>query len=188
MLSDGDIKLIGSPSEVGRAYLAENFATTHRDIPQVASSNPDERVRLVDAWVSTDAEERVDAVGYGERFTIHVEIEAQEAVSEPGMAVWLTTEDGVRVFSVGARENGGALGDLEAGERVAFTMAAHNPLSAGRYHIGCTVVRGSAGLDILMHHDRVGDFVSYGVDLVGVIGIDHESSVTRGSSRERVAG
>jgi ABC-2 type transport system ATP-binding protein len=178
MLSDGDIKLIGEPHEVGRAYLTENFATRHRDIalPQGASRDP---VRLVNAWTSDVDGGRVDAVGYHESFTLHVEIEALEPIHQPGLAMWITTEEGVRVFSMGARENDGALGDLDANERLEFTITTVNPLSAGRYYVGCTVVRGSAGLDILLHHDRAFDFVSYGADLLGLVGINYSGTVTR---------
>ncbi len=187
MLSDGDIKLIGAPHEVGRAYLTENFATTHRDLAPYAPT-PGERVRLLDAWVTNEGGERVDAVEYRAQFRVHIEVEALEAVSQPGIAMWLTTEDGVRVFSAGARENDGMLQDLEPGERVEFSITAFNPLSAGRYHIGCTVVRGSAGLDILMHRERAVDIVSYGSDLVGLIGLDYSGVVTRRHDREVIVG
>jgi ABC-2 type transport system ATP-binding protein len=178
LISDGDIKLIGEPHEVGRAYLSENFATTHRDLAS-QEVQPGERVRLVDAWVTNEADARVDAIEHGERLTLHVEIEALDAVSEPGIAMWLTTEDGTRVFSVGARENGAALADLEVGERVEFAVTLVNPMSAGRYHVGCTVVRGSAGLDILLHRERAVDIVSYGGDVVGLIGLEYLGSITR---------
>jgi hypothetical protein len=102
--------------------------------------------------------------------------------------MWLATEDGTRVFSVGAREDGGALGDLAAGERLEFTVETDNVLSAGRYHIGCTVVRGSAGLEILMHRDRAADVVTYGGDAVGLIGIPYRGSVTRHGAAQAVAG
>jgi hypothetical protein len=185
MLSSGDIKLIGAPHEVGRAYLTENFASAHTDVPDEAQ--PGERVRLRGLWVSNDAGERVEALEYGERFTVHMEIEALEHVAEPGIAMWFSTEDGARVFSVGARENEGALGDLTAGERLEFSIAALNPLSAGRYHIGCTVVRGSAGLDILMHRDRAADIVSYGGGVIGLVGLDYSGAVTRRSAAEAIA-
>jgi ABC-2 type transport system ATP-binding protein len=178
MLSNGDIKLIGAPHEVGRAYLMENFATRHRDIALPAGAQRD-AVRLVDAWTSDGEGGRVDAVGYTEPFTLHMEIEALEPIAEPGVAMWIMTDDGVRVFSVGARENDEALADLAAGERLEFTVTATNPLSAGRYYVGCSVVRGSAGLDILLYLDRAFDFVSYGAELVGLVGINYTGTVTR---------
>jgi hypothetical protein len=101
--------------------------------------------------------------------------------------MWLTTEDGTRVFSVGARENDGALADLEPGERVEFSVTAANPLSAGRYHVGCTVVRGTAGLDVLMHRERAVDLVSYGGGVIGLIGLRYDGIVSRRRSAEVIA-
>jgi hypothetical protein len=60
-----------------------------------------------------------------------------------------------------------------------FSIEAENRLSAGRYYLGCTVVRGTAGLEALLFQDRAADIVSYGVSLDSLIGIDHTVSVTR---------
>ncbi len=185
MLSDGEVKLIGDPGEVGRAYLSENFRTTGSDLRGQARAEVDD-VRLVDVWM-TDAEgRRIETVAYGEPLRLHVAIEALAPIREPGIALWVTNEDRVRVFSLGAREDGAALADLEPGERVDFSIEAENPLSAGRYYVGCAVVRGSAGLDVLLYQDRAADIVSYGADFVGMIGIDHVVSVARTRSGEPV--
>jgi ABC-2 type transport system ATP-binding protein len=168
LLSRGDLKLIGAPEEVGRAYLTENFAGSHAG-GELEGPGVGAEVRVVDAWVTNAAGERADALLYAEQFTFNVEIEALAPLAEPSLAVWLTTEDGIRVFTVGARENDDSLADLGAGERVHFSFSAHNPMSAGRYHFGCSVVRGSAGLDIVLHRDRLIDMVSYGMDFVGLI-------------------
>jgi ABC-2 type transport system ATP-binding protein len=187
MLSDGDIKVIGDPGEVGRAYLAENFASRHRDIV-TGDEDPTDRAQIVDAWIESGGGTRVDAVEYGQQFTVHIEIEAIDAVTEPGIALWVATEDGVRVFSVGAHQEHRRLDDLSAGERITCSITAINPLTAGRYHIGCSVVRGSAGLDIIMHQARVTDFVSWGSNLVGLIGLDYQVAITRRGAHKVMAG
>jgi ABC-2 type transport system ATP-binding protein len=186
MLANGDIKLIGEPYEVGRAYLTENFTTAHSDFAD-SDARPGERILLRRLWVENAAGEHTEAVEHGERFAVHIEVEAVEDVSEPGLAMWLSTEDGTRVFSVGARENDGALGDLQAGERLEFAFTAENVLSAGRYHIGCTLVRGSGGFDILMHRDRAVDIVSYGGDALGLVGVPYSGTVRRRRAAEVVA-
>lgn len=185
MLSDGNIKAIGEPHDVGRAYLSENFRSTAKDLAQQSGAEA-ESVRLLDLWMSDSDGRRVDAVALGDTFTLHVAIEALEPIVAPGVAMWLSTEDAVRVFSAGAREDGGGLADLERGERLEFSISAVNPLSAGRYHVGCTVVRGTAGLEILLHKERATDFVSYGAELVGLVGIDYAGSVSRSRSEEAV--
>src|ERR1700727_1107506 len=166
MITDGDIKLIGEPHAVGRAYLTENFATAPSDFI-LSDGAPAGRARLRNAWIANSDGERVDAVGYGERFSLHVELEALEHVKDPGIATWVTSEDGTRIFSFGARENGDRLRDLQRGERIEFAVEARNPLSAGRYHVGCSLVQGTAGLDILLYIEGAGDIVSYCARVVG---------------------
>jgi hypothetical protein len=184
MLSDGEIRLIGDPGEVGRAYLSENFRTLGSDLGQHGTSA--EQVRVLDVWMTDAAGRRVDTVAYRELLHLHVVIEALSSIEQPGVVMWVTNEDRVRVFSAGARENGEALGDLESGERIEFSIEAVNPLSAGRYFVGCSVTRGSAGLDVLLYQDGVAEIVSYGADFSALIGIDHVVSVTRTRAGEPV--
>jgi hypothetical protein len=115
-----------------------------------------------------------------------VTVEALAPVKTPGIAMWLSTEDGVRVFSAGAREDGGMLADFERGERIEFSIELENRLSAARYFLGCTVVRWTAGLEALLFQDRAADIVSYGVKLDSLIGVDHTVSVTRMRAGEPV--
>jgi hypothetical protein len=110
----------------------------------------------------------------------HVVLEALQDIRQPAVTMWLTNEDGVRVFSVGAREDGGALSDLEAGERIEFAVETRNRFAAGRYHLGCGVTRGTAGLEILLFQNLATDVVSFGGDVVGIVGIDAAQSLRRG--------
>jgi hypothetical protein len=107
-------------------------------------------------------------------------------VPEPGLAVWLSTEENVRVFAVGAREDGQALGDLAAGERIEFSIELVNSLTAGRYHLGCSMTRGSAGLDVLLSAARCTDFVSYGYSLAALVGLEHQTKLVRARAAEAV--
>jgi ABC-2 type transport system ATP-binding protein len=185
MLADGNLKVIGAPHEVGRAYLTENFATAHSDLAPHAEAG--ERARIHDIWVTSEDGERVHAVEYGDEFTLHMDIEALERIEEPGIAMWVSNEDAVRVFSLGVREDGGTMSDLEPGERVEVTVSAVNSLSAGRYYVGCSLVRGTAGLDVIVHHERAIDMVSYGADILGVIGLKHETNVIRAGANQTVS-
>jgi ABC-2 type transport system ATP-binding protein len=182
-LSGGDITHIGDPAEIGRAYMSENFADYASDDRQGSASA---EIWLADSSVTDARGERVDAVGYGEWMALNVAIEAFDVVPDPGVAIWLTNEDGVRVFSAGAREDGGALGDLIPGERLQFSVSLDNRLSAGRYYLGCSVTRGSAGLEILLFQNRVNDLVSYGQNLHALVGLDHVPTVIRTQSKQAV--
>jgi ABC-2 type transport system ATP-binding protein len=182
-LSRGDITHIGDPAEIGRAYLSENFADQGNTEGETPSSA---EVWLADSSVTDTGGERVDTIGYGEWMALNVAVEAREELCDPAVTIWLTNEDGVRVFSAGARENGEALGDMAPGERLQFSVALQNRLSAGRYYLGCSVTRGSAGLDILLFQNRVKDVVSYGQDLHALVGMDYNPTLVRTQSRQPV--
>jgi hypothetical protein len=175
-LSGGDITHIGDPAEIGRAYMTENFSSY---AAQAREGFNAPEVKILNTWVTDSAGERVDAVPYGQWFGLHVLLEAVEPVVQPGVTLWLTNEEGVRVFSAGAREDGEALGDLQPGERIQFSIAAQNPLSAGRYYVGCGVTRGTAGLEILLFQNRAADMVSYGANLHGLVGVDFVPTLNR---------
>jgi ABC-2 type transport system ATP-binding protein len=183
MLSDGKITHVGDPAEIGRAYLSENF----RNVVSDDRAGMDvEEIRLVDAWITGESGERIDAIPFGERMRLHMALEARAPIRGPGITMWVANEDRVRVFTVGARENGEALADFDPGERAEFSVELDNRLSAGRYYIGCGVTRGSAGLEILLFKDRAADIVSYGAELHGLVGVEHTSSFTRTSTAEPV--
>jgi ABC-type polysaccharide/polyol phosphate transport system ATPase subunit len=177
MISDGRITHQGDPADVGRAYLSENFRTFRSD----TNENDDrEDVRLLDAWVSDANGERLTAVGFGDPLHVHLRIEALSRIGQPGVTVWLTNEHGVRVFSIGAREDGRALADLAAGEILEYSIGTPNILTAGHYHVGCSVTRGSAGLEVLLFQNRVADMLSYGADTHGIVGIHADTYIARG--------
>jgi ABC-type polysaccharide/polyol phosphate transport system ATPase subunit len=183
MISGGKITNIGAPSEIGRAYLSENFRSV---VSEDRGATDAEEVRLVDAWITDEHGQRIDTVAYGERMRLHGVIEALVPIHEPGITLWVTNEDGVRVFTVGARENGEALSDLESGERAEYSVELDNLLSAGRYYLGCGLTRGTAGLEILLFQERAADIVSYGAELHGLVGVEHTASFTRTRAREPV--
>jgi ABC-2 type transport system ATP-binding protein len=184
MISRGKITHEGEPGAIGRAYLSENFRTYSGDDPHRVEV---EEVRLVDAWVAGENGERSDTVPFGKRMELHVALEAVEAVRHPGLTIWLSNEDNVRVFSVGARENGEALADLEPGERVEFSVETDNRLSAGRYFLGCSLSQGTAGLEVLLFQNRAADVVSFGANLHGLVGVDYRAEVRRERHRELMA-
>jgi ABC-type polysaccharide/polyol phosphate transport system ATPase subunit len=177
MISGGAITHSGDPAEVGRAYLTENFRSYSSEHH---AGEEQAEIRLVDAWVINGDGQRADAIAYGDTMRFHVVLEALQDIRQPAVTMWLTNEDGVRVFSVGAREDGGALSDLEAGERIEFAVETRNRFAAGRYHLGCGVTRGTAGLEILLFQNLATDVVSFGGDVVGIVGIDAAQSLRRG--------
>lgn len=184
MISQGLVTDRGEPGAIGRAYLSENFRTySAGDLPHDEA----DQVRLVDAWVANQQGARSDAIPFTERMSLHVVLEAIETVRHPGLTLWLSNEDNVRVFSVGARENGEALADLQAGERIEFSVETDNRLSGGRYFLGCSLSQGTAGLEVLLFQNRAADVVSFGANLHGLVGVDYEAGVSRHQAPELMA-
>src|ERR1700733_4703245 len=121
MLSDGDVTMIGDPGEVGRAYLSENFRSSADDLEHAQGPSA-HQVRVLDAWMTNGEGRRVEPIAHHEALLLHVPVQALAPIRQPGIVMWVTNEDRLRVFSIGARENGDALGDLEPGEQIDFTI------------------------------------------------------------------
>jgi ABC-type polysaccharide/polyol phosphate transport system ATPase subunit len=183
-LSQGDIDVIGDPTEVGRRYLAENFRG-HQG--QALERGETASVELVELRVEGALGERSDAIAHGEPLRIHAVLESHEEIAQPSIVLWLETEDRTRIFSAGAREDGAALGDIARGERIELHAEIDNPLTSGHYYIGCSVARGSTGADIVLFINRAADFVVYGgEDVNGLTWLRNDVSVVR-STQEPVA-
>jgi ABC-2 type transport system ATP-binding protein len=194
LLSDGAIELIGDPLEVGRAYLVRNFehAPAAADAGAGATSEPEEdapRATVREVWVEDAAGRRADAAAYGEPFVVNCLIESHEAIDRARFDVWVDSEDGTKVFNSegGARVFAAStMGwregprDVRPGERVHVRVRAENRLASGRYHVGCSLIAGSAGQDVVVLDNRASTFVTYGGDDVyGLAQLDHELTLER---------
>jgi ABC-2 type transport system ATP-binding protein len=183
LISDSRITGIGDPGEIVRGYLSENFAGVSADARTQESG---ERIRLLDTWVTNEEGQHVDAVPHLSPMHIHLRLECLDRIEAPAISTWLTNEEGVHVFAAGAREDGGALSPIEQGERVEFSIRCENLLAPGRYYIGCSVTRGTAGLEVLLYQQRAGDLLSYGMEQFGLVSIDHTATFTRSRAGEPV--
>jgi ABC-type polysaccharide/polyol phosphate transport system ATPase subunit len=172
MINNGRIAALGDPETVGRAYLNENFRERSGEEFERAQAP---LVRLHDAWFSDALGSRISSIQHGENLQLHAVVEAVEEIENGAIVVWLSNEDRLRVFSVGARDSGGtALNPIVRGERVHVGVEVENPLASGRYYLGCSVTRGTTGAELLLAQDRAADLVVYGTEAVpGVVRLDH---------------
>ncbi len=193
LLTDGEIKLIGEPSEVGRAYLVDNGAAPLAEPePRSEGLQPEgvsARATVHEVWVEDAEGRRTDTVAHGEAFTINCLYEAHERVDRARFDVWCDAEDPRKVFglenaarvfaasTMGWRDEARVL--LE-GERVHLRVRVENALASGHYHLGCSLLTGRAGEDIVVLENRAGSFFTCGGDDVyGLAQFEHELSLER---------
>ena len=113
-------------------------------------------------------------------------VEALEPIRAPGIAMWLIDRGRASACSPPGRERTAAGSPISSrASALSSRSSADNPLSAGRYYVGCTVVRGIGRARILLHKDRATDFVSYGAELAGLDrGRLHRELVSRKRAQE----
>lgn len=179
-LSGGLIEVIGDPEEVGRHYLEENFEQRQRQSLTVGDTA---RMELRQLEVEGGLYGRRDALAHGEPLRLHAVLEAHERIDDPSLVLWIETEDRTRVFSAGVREDGGPMRAIEKGERIVINAEIDNPMTAGRYFIGCSVTRGTQGSDVVLYLDRAADYMVYGGEEVnGLMWLRNDVRVERSRS------
>jgi ABC-type polysaccharide/polyol phosphate transport system ATPase subunit len=165
LIDDGEPRYIGDPEEAALRYYRLNFGG-----PTVASAglqevwSPDVNVRLIDAWLESDAGERIDNVQQGEPIGLNVIVEARHDLAMPVFALHFQNADGVEVFGVHRmlRGDDGGPAPLGAGQRVRISGKVENPLVPGRYFVTCWVSRTRSEGDFAMQTLRLLDFYVYG--------------------------
>jgi ABC-type polysaccharide/polyol phosphate transport system ATPase subunit len=181
LITDGEIEVIGESDRVGRRYLERNFE--HFRTKQVEVSDGDvtgrARAQITDVWIENEAGMRVDSVPFGQKLHVHALIDVDGDVPDPIVDFWIDDEEDARLMSASTR----AWSDqppLAAGDRVHVRVELENRFRSGRYHIGCSLLSGSAALEIVALVNRHKPFVVYAGDHVyGLVWFDHELHVDR---------
>jgi energy-coupling factor transporter ATP-binding protein EcfA2 len=185
LLTDGEIEMIGDPHEVGRRYIERNFESFHGAAGAAAGTANKQPARgeVVDVWLEDDAGARVDTVPHGGVLRLHALIEAGEHVHDPVVDFWVDDDRDARILATSTRPWDDSP-PLAPGERLHVTVEAPNVLADGRYHIGCSLLSGSAALDIVALGNRHKPFHVYGAERVyGLIEFEHELRVERDRPR-----
>jgi ABC-type polysaccharide/polyol phosphate transport system ATPase subunit len=185
LLTDGRIEMIGDPGEVGRRYLERNFEGFHGaqpaqlEHPPADSDEPAARASIADVWLEDEAGARADTVQHGGRLRLHATIDVHEHVRDPIVDFWVDDEDDARILATSTRPWDDSP-PLEPGDRLQVTVETHNLLANGRYHIGCSLLSGSAALDIVALVNKHKPFHVYGSQHVyGLVEFEHTLSVER---------
>jgi ABC-2 type transport system ATP-binding protein len=139
LISDGEIKYIGEPTEAGRQYLKLNFASE-----EVAATNdedeletePGEGARLVSLRVLDATGRATPTVEMGEPIRIEAEVELLADAPGLHMGLVLGNADDVSMFELSVPIHSADGGNIK-GNRVVVTATVENPLAPGRHFIHC---------------------------------------------------
>jgi ABC-type polysaccharide/polyol phosphate transport system ATPase subunit len=161
LISNGKIRHLGDPAEVGRRYLRLNFEHDVEARTAPPSGESDD-VRLLDAWLEGTDGGGTANVESGKPIRLRFDLEAQREL--PGLAVGysLANADAVNVVQSGThprREDGSTA--LAAGERVQVEVDLENLLAQGRYFVHLGVHLTGEPQPTLYVHDAI-DFVVFG--------------------------
>jgi ABC-type polysaccharide/polyol phosphate transport system ATPase subunit len=172
LLDRGEIKTLGDPAEVARAYLRLNFErapTSQADGSDDAGAAAD--VRIVDAWLAAPGGGRTDNVELGAQVEFHATFEAQVDVPLPTFGFTIANDENRDIFGFGSPLHvaEGAREVLRGGERAHFKTRIDNRLAPGRYVVKCWVHRNYNFADLVVEAPHVLDFVVFGTHRTGGI-------------------
>ena len=123
--------------------------------------------------------ERVNVVKHGDMLRLHATIEVAAHVREPIVDFWVDDESDARILATSTRPWDSSP-PLEPGDVLRVTVETRNVLRDGRYHIGCSLLSGSAALDIVALVNRHKSFHVFGMEYVyGMIEFEHQLRVER---------
>jgi energy-coupling factor transporter ATP-binding protein EcfA2 len=188
LLTDGEIEMIGDPHDVGRRYIERNFeGFTEGAVATApaAETSPEERelpparAEITDVWLADDTGKRVNVMAHGETLHLRATIVASALVRDPIVDFWVDDEEGARILATSTRP-WDEQPPLEPGDRIEVEVTTRNLLGDGRYHIGCSLLSGSAALDIVALVNRHTQFHVFGSGQVyGLIEFDHTLKLDR---------
>jgi ABC-2 type transport system ATP-binding protein len=179
LITDGEIEMIGDPPRVGARYMERNFESFRtRDAAQAAGDSG-ARAEVADVWLENDSGMHIDTAPHGQRLHLRARIDVRAHVREPVVDFWVDDEEGARVFATSTRPWPEAP-PLQPGDKLEVSVDADNPLASGRYHIGCSLLSGSAGLEVVALVNRHKPFVVFaGEHVYGLVSIEHDLRVDR---------
>jgi ABC-2 type transport system ATP-binding protein len=161
LLHDGELQFMGETEEAALRYYRMNFAGPTDGSASLAAV-PDVNVKLLDAWLATEAGDRVENVEQGTGLVLNVDIEARRDLDAPGFGFHFSNADGVQLFGINAGLPPGGPERLAAGQRARISARLENPLLPGRYYVTCWISRNRTQGDLALHVLRLLEFVVYG--------------------------
>ncbi|MFA4928904.1 MAG: ABC transporter ATP-binding protein, partial [Patulibacter sp.] len=178
-LQDGDIRMIGDPAEVGRAYLASNFASgaDDEDVAVNVSGSGDGRV-TIETRVEDETGVPVTTLVSGRPVAVAVHIRAHQTIEYPTLLVQL--RDAEHAVVTGARVDLSDDGPLRAGERRRVDVAWDVTLSNGHYDVGVLLTQGTAEIEVVLDARSAAEVTIHSAerDVIGLVQPPTRVSIT----------
>jgi ABC-type polysaccharide/polyol phosphate transport system ATPase subunit len=181
LLERGNLVYIGDTEEVSTRYMELNFG---RDTDPEQSLDEldigDGDARVLDAWVESDAGERLPAVAQHERITLKARVLFAVDVDNPNVSVHIHNERHEAVVVATTWKQHEYIGDFRAGEEIVISFQFENVLAPGRYAPVFTIAHQGTGLDVIGRFEGKFSFVVSGAEsLGGTIDLPVDTGVTR---------
>jgi hypothetical protein len=162
-------------------------AVSEHEAPDATGRPP--RAEIVDVWVEDANGQRMDALPHGEDLSVNCVFVSHEDIDRARLDIWVDSEDGRRVFGAQAGARVFAASTLawdepprsvQSGERLHLRLRLRNGFGDGRLHVGCSLLAGSSGQDVVALDNRAAAFISYGgAGVYGLAAMDHELTLER---------
>lgn len=167
-LQDGDIQLIGDPAEVGRAYLAANFAGPPQVVAVADAPHADRGAAAVGFVLEGADGELLTSHVSGDPVRLSLELTAHEQIEHPVMLIEL--RDAEHNVVTGTRIELFERGPLQAGQRIGARLVWDLTLGDGHYELGVRITRGTAEAEIVLDDRTAGALVVHSAER-GVVGL-----------------
>jgi ABC-2 type transport system ATP-binding protein len=158
LISDGEIKYLGSPKEAGRRYLKLNFAKDEESALESDGEDGGEGARLVDLRVLDATGEGTATLEMGEQIRIEADVELLRETPGLHMGLVLANADDVSMFELSVPIYSADGHDIK-GNRVTVTATVDNPFAPGRHYLHCGL---QSPFGISVYVPRAATFVIYG--------------------------
>jgi ABC-type polysaccharide/polyol phosphate transport system ATPase subunit len=177
LIERGRLVEAGEPHAITRSYNALNFGRLVHELderqPVVGSTT------IAAAWFENEHGERVGALAIGERLRVCFEVDVQERLVDPVIAMTLRNEAGHTVLAGRSDQLAGPSGTFEAGTTLIASFEVENWLAPSRYSISPSIARAGGGADVVAVGEDMASLVVHGIGSGGVLELPQQFGVRR---------
>jgi ABC-type polysaccharide/polyol phosphate transport system ATPase subunit len=177
LIERGEMRQIGDPREIARAYHKLNFGTLPHAAP--AAELPAAGTAIADAWFENVAGERIATAGQEEPLRMCFEVRFAEELTDPVFAATLRTELGHTIIVARSDEHGALIGTFAAGDSALVRFELPNWLTASRYMLTPSVARAGTGEDAVAVVEDMTSIVVHGNASGGILEMPLKTEIER---------